>query len=190
MPFSRTEDGKIYQRAFGGQSLKYGKGGQAHRCCCVADRTGHSLLHTLYGRVIPSTTGHIHTTVSTWGDQAAHFMSPFPYSAFFTVFALWHQLLCGVLCPGPPDGEWRVQGCYCSVHGGRIHPPLQIPEHCHCYWVGPSLKSPERITSSFTMYYNKHFFLGGWRLTIKAVLLIPFLQRLWKNLLQLHICSH
>jgi len=51
MPFSRTSDGKIYQRAFGGQSLKYGKGGQAHRCCCVADRTGHSLLHTLYGRV-------------------------------------------------------------------------------------------------------------------------------------------
>ncbi|EDV19382.1 uncharacterized protein TRIADDRAFT_38520 [Trichoplax adhaerens] len=50
MPFSRTESGKIYQRAFGGQSLKYGKGGQAHRCCCVADRTGHSLLHTLYGR--------------------------------------------------------------------------------------------------------------------------------------------
>ena len=50
MPFSRTREGKIYQRAFGGQSLKYGKGGQAHRCCCVADRTGHSLLHTLYGR--------------------------------------------------------------------------------------------------------------------------------------------
>lgn len=50
MPFSRTEDGKIYQRAFGGQSLKFGKGGQAHRCCCVADRTGHSLLHTLYGQ--------------------------------------------------------------------------------------------------------------------------------------------
>lgn len=50
MPFSRTTDGKIYQRAFGGQSLKYGKGGQAHRCCAVADRTGHSLLHTLYGQ--------------------------------------------------------------------------------------------------------------------------------------------
>ncbi|XP_035659178.1 succinate dehydrogenase [ubiquinone] flavoprotein subunit, mitochondrial-like [Branchiostoma floridae] len=50
MPFSRTEDGKIYQRAFGGQSYDYGKGGQAHRCCCVADRTGHSLLHTLYGQ--------------------------------------------------------------------------------------------------------------------------------------------
>lgn len=51
MPFSRLENGKIYQRAFGGQSTKFGKGGQAHRCCCVADRTGHSLLHTLYGRV-------------------------------------------------------------------------------------------------------------------------------------------
>ena len=53
MPFSRTEEGKIYQRAFGGQSINYGKGGQAHRCCCVADRTGHSLLHTLYGQVNP-----------------------------------------------------------------------------------------------------------------------------------------
>merc|ERR1712079_973322 len=50
MPFSRTPEGKIYQRAFGGQSYKYGKGGQAHRCCWVADRTGHSLLHTLYGQ--------------------------------------------------------------------------------------------------------------------------------------------
>lgn len=38
MPFSRTTEGKIYQRAFGGQSLKFGKGGQAHRCCAVADR--------------------------------------------------------------------------------------------------------------------------------------------------------
>jgi len=50
MPFSRTKEGKIYQRAFGGQSLKFGKGGQAIRCCAVADRTGHSLLHTLFGR--------------------------------------------------------------------------------------------------------------------------------------------
>lgn len=50
MPFSRTEKGEIYQRAFGGQSYNYGKGGQAHRCCAVTDRTGHSLLHTLYGQ--------------------------------------------------------------------------------------------------------------------------------------------
>ena len=50
LPFSRDEDGKIYQRAFGGQSLDYGKGGQAYRCAAAADRTGHALLHTLYGR--------------------------------------------------------------------------------------------------------------------------------------------
>lgn len=50
LPFSRTEEGKIYQRAFGGQSLDFGKGGQAYRCACAADRTGHAMLHTLYGR--------------------------------------------------------------------------------------------------------------------------------------------
>lgn len=50
LPFSRTKDGKIYQRAFGGQSLKYGKGGQAYRCAAAADRTGHAMLHTLYGQ--------------------------------------------------------------------------------------------------------------------------------------------
>merc|ERR1712137_1411131 len=50
VPFSRTKEGKIYQRPFGGQSLNYGKGGQAQRCCAAADRTGHALLHTLYGQ--------------------------------------------------------------------------------------------------------------------------------------------
>lgn len=58
MPFSRLENGKIYQRAFGGQSLNFGKGGQAHRCCAVADRTGHSLLHTLYGRSLAYDTNY------------------------------------------------------------------------------------------------------------------------------------
>ncbi|KAI5646973.1 FAD binding domain-containing protein [Phthorimaea operculella] len=48
MPFSRTEEGRIYQRAFGGASTHNGTK-QAKRTCCVADRTGHSLLHTLYG---------------------------------------------------------------------------------------------------------------------------------------------
>eukprot|EP01088_Endostelium_zonatum_P006735 TRINITY_DN1887_c0_g3_i4.p1 TRINITY_DN1887_c0_g3~~TRINITY_DN1887_c0_g3_i4.p1 ORF type:complete len:655 (+),score=163.49 TRINITY_DN1887_c0_g3_i4:138-2102(+) len=52
VPFSRTEEGKIYQRAFGGQSYNFGEGGQAHRCCAVADRTGHALLHTLYGQAV------------------------------------------------------------------------------------------------------------------------------------------
>ncbi|KAH8833829.1 succinate dehydrogenase [Flagelloscypha sp. PMI_526] len=50
VPFSRTKEGKIYQRAFGGQSLNYGKGGQAYRCAAAADRTGHALLHSLYGQ--------------------------------------------------------------------------------------------------------------------------------------------
>ncbi|KAF7371275.1 Succinate dehydrogenase [ubiquinone] flavoprotein subunit, mitochondrial [Mycena sanguinolenta] len=50
VPFSRTKEGKIYQRALGGQSLNYGKGGQAFRCAAAADRTGHALLHTLYGQ--------------------------------------------------------------------------------------------------------------------------------------------
>lgn len=52
LPFSRTEEGKIYQRAFGGQSLDYGKGGQAYRTACAADRTGHAMLHTLYGNAL------------------------------------------------------------------------------------------------------------------------------------------
>ncbi|KAJ3716268.1 succinate dehydrogenase [Lentinula guzmanii] len=52
VPFSRTKEGKIYQRALGGQSLEYGKGGQAFRCAAVADRTGHALLHTLYGQAL------------------------------------------------------------------------------------------------------------------------------------------
>ncbi|PNH02212.1 Succinate dehydrogenase [ubiquinone] flavoprotein subunit, mitochondrial [Tetrabaena socialis] len=52
LPFSRTEDGKIYQRAFGGQSLDFGRGGQAYRCACAADRTGHAMLHTLYGQAM------------------------------------------------------------------------------------------------------------------------------------------
>ncbi|EKX73039.1 flavoprotein subunit of succinate dehydrogenase, putative [Theileria equi strain WA] len=52
LPFSRTEEGKIYQRAFGGQTLKFGKGGQAYRCAAAADRTGHAMLHTLYGQAL------------------------------------------------------------------------------------------------------------------------------------------
>jgi succinate dehydrogenase / fumarate reductase flavoprotein subunit len=51
MPFSRTEDGKIYQRAFGGMTSNYGKG-IAQRTCAAADRTGHAMLHTLYGQAL------------------------------------------------------------------------------------------------------------------------------------------
>ena len=51
VPFSRTEDGKIYQRAFGGYSTNYGKG-DAKRACAAADRTGHAILHTLYSQCL------------------------------------------------------------------------------------------------------------------------------------------
>jgi len=48
LPFSRTDEGRIYQRPFGGQSKNFGEGGQAARTCAAADRTGHALLHALY----------------------------------------------------------------------------------------------------------------------------------------------
>ncbi|MCJ7556556.1 MAG: succinate dehydrogenase flavoprotein subunit [Gammaproteobacteria bacterium] len=48
VPFSRTEDGKIYQRPFGGMTTRYGEGAAAQRTCAAADRTGHAMLHTLY----------------------------------------------------------------------------------------------------------------------------------------------
>ncbi|MGE5260654.1 MAG: succinate dehydrogenase flavoprotein subunit [Actinomycetota bacterium] len=51
VPFSRTEDGKILQRAFGGMTTDYGKG-SAKRTCAAADRTGHAMLHTMYGQAL------------------------------------------------------------------------------------------------------------------------------------------
>ncbi len=51
VPFSRTEEGKILQRAFGGMTMDYGKG-PARRTCAAADRTGHALLHTMYGQAL------------------------------------------------------------------------------------------------------------------------------------------
>jgi succinate dehydrogenase / fumarate reductase flavoprotein subunit len=50
VPFSRTEKGQIYQRAFGGMTTKFGEGPAAQRTCAAADRTGHAILHTLYGQ--------------------------------------------------------------------------------------------------------------------------------------------
>ena len=53
VPFSRTPEGRIYQRAFGGQSVQYGKE-QAYRTCAAADRTGHVVLHTLFQQALKS----------------------------------------------------------------------------------------------------------------------------------------
>ncbi|MFM8607041.1 MAG: succinate dehydrogenase flavoprotein subunit [Hyphomicrobiales bacterium] len=55
VPFSRTEEGKIYQRPFGGMTTEFGKG-IAQRTCAAADRTGHAILHTLYGQALRANT--------------------------------------------------------------------------------------------------------------------------------------
>ena len=55
VPFSRTEDGKIYQRPFGGMTKNYGNG-IVQRTCAAADRTGHAILHTLYGQALKHNT--------------------------------------------------------------------------------------------------------------------------------------
>ncbi len=55
VPFSRTVDGKIYQRPFGGMTKNYGNG-TAQRTCAAADRTGHAILHTLYGQALKQKT--------------------------------------------------------------------------------------------------------------------------------------
>ncbi len=52
VPFSRTEDGRIYQRPFGGMTTEFGAGPPAQRTCAAADRTGHAMLHTLYGQAL------------------------------------------------------------------------------------------------------------------------------------------
>jgi succinate dehydrogenase (ubiquinone) flavoprotein subunit len=50
LPFSRTGAGAIYQRTLGGHTTEFGAGGQAYRTACASDRTGHAMLHTLYGK--------------------------------------------------------------------------------------------------------------------------------------------
>jgi succinate dehydrogenase / fumarate reductase, flavoprotein subunit len=52
VPFSRTEDGRIYQRPFGGHTTEFGEGPPVQRTCAAADRTGHAILHTLYGQSV------------------------------------------------------------------------------------------------------------------------------------------
>lgn len=65
LPFSRTENGRIYQRPFGGQSKDFGKGGQAARTCAAADRTGHALLHTLYQGNLKNNTAFLNEWYAT-----------------------------------------------------------------------------------------------------------------------------
>lgn len=88
MPFSRTEDGTIYQRAFGGQSLEFGGPLQAYRCAAAADRTGHAMLHTLYGQSLAHDTEF--------------------FIEYFATDLLMHEGKCvGVMAFCMEDGTWH-----------------------------------------------------------------------------------
>ena len=73
VPFSRTEEGKIYQRPFGGMTTNYGQG-TAQRTCAAADRTGHAILHTLYGQALRNSTEFFieYFAIDLIMDQAGH----------------------------------------------------------------------------------------------------------------------
>jgi succinate dehydrogenase/fumarate reductase flavoprotein subunit len=85
--------GRIYQRAFGGQSLKFGKGGQAMRCAAAADRTGHAMLHTLYGRSLAFDT--------------TYFVE---YFALDLIMQVMHATLFCSLVPSPLTSNHRTVG--------------------------------------------------------------------------------
>src|SRR5690625_2810352 len=86
VPFSRTEEGKIYQRPFGGMTTHYGKG-TAQRTCAAADRTGHAILHTLYQQALK--------------HDAEFFIEYFAIDLLMTDAAASGVWLAGVLPNGP-----------------------------------------------------------------------------------------
>ncbi|MEP3295775.1 MAG: succinate dehydrogenase flavoprotein subunit [Pseudoruegeria sp.] len=89
VPFSRTEEGKIYQRPFGGHTTEYGEGPPVQRTCAAADRTGHAILHTLYGQSLKNN---------------AEF-----YIEYFAIDLLMEDGVCkGVLCWKLDDGTFHV----------------------------------------------------------------------------------
>jgi len=106
VPFSRTEDGRIYQRPFGGMTTDFGKGPPAQRTCAAADRTGHAMLHTLYG-------------------QALRFKTEF-FIEFFAIDLIMEDGRCrGVVCLKLDDGtihRFRAQIVMLATGGyGRTY---------------------------------------------------------------------
>jgi succinate dehydrogenase / fumarate reductase flavoprotein subunit len=106
VPFSRTEDGRIYQRPFGGMTTEFGKGPPAQRTCAAADRTGHAMLHTLYGQAL---------------RHAAEF-----FVEFFAIDLIMENGLCrGVVCLKLDDGtihRFRAQLVILATGGyGRAY---------------------------------------------------------------------
>ncbi|MFD1881991.1 succinate dehydrogenase flavoprotein subunit [Paracoccus pacificus] len=89
VPFSRTEEGKIYQRPFGGHTTEFGEGPPVQRTCAAADRTGHAILHTLYGQSLK--------------EKAEFFIE------YFAIDLLIHDGRCtGVVCWKLDDGTIHV----------------------------------------------------------------------------------
>ncbi len=89
VPFSRTEEGKIYQRPFGGHTTEFGDGPPVQRTCAAADRTGHAILHTLYGQSL---------------KQKAEF-----YIEYFAIDLIMTDGACtGVVCWKLDDGTIHV----------------------------------------------------------------------------------
>ncbi|SEK73105.1 succinate dehydrogenase subunit A [Roseovarius azorensis] len=89
VPFSRTEEGKIYQRPFGGHTTEFGDGPPVQRTCAAADRTGHAILHTLYGQSL---------------KQRAEF-----YIEYFAIDLIMTDGACtGVVCWKLDDGTIHV----------------------------------------------------------------------------------
>ncbi len=105
VPFSRTEDGKIYQRAFGGMTSNFGEG-VVQRTCAAADRTGHAILHTLYG-------------------QSLRYDAQF-FIEYFVIDLLMNDgVCCGVLAWNLDDGSlhlFRAQKTILATGGyGRVY---------------------------------------------------------------------
>jgi succinate dehydrogenase / fumarate reductase flavoprotein subunit len=92
VPFSRTEDGRIYQRPFGGHTTEFGEGPPVQRTCAAADRTGHAILHTLYGQSV---------------KHNAQF--------FIEFFAIDLIMTEDGICQGIPPGASTTAGCTAST---------------------------------------------------------------------------
>ena len=92
VPFSRTEEGKIYQRPFGGHTTEFGEGPPVQRTCAAADRTGHAILHTLYGQSLKNN---------------AEF-----YIEYFAIDLIMSD---DGVCQGVCAGSWTTAPCTCSA---------------------------------------------------------------------------
>ena len=152
VPFSRTEDGRIYQRPFGGHTTEFGEGPPVQRTCAAADRTGHAILHTLYGQSLKHnaqffieyfaidlimTEDGICQGVLAWklDDGTLH-----RFNAKMTVLATggygraYFSATSAHTCTGDGGGHGGAAGAAAAGHGVRAVPPDRhlrrgLPDH-------------------------------------------------------------